>query len=182
MIEGDKVRLTALCLDYLPEYRRWINDPEVADFLASIGFPLSLAEERRWVENMQRSVDYATHFTIVTKKGEPIGNIALMDINYSNRNAQLGIMIGERTFWGKGYGKDAIRAILGYAFGTMCLNKVELKLNIENKRALACYENCGFKLEGRKRKQIFYRGRYCDELIMGILKVDWEKAEKKRKA
>ena len=182
MIEGEKVRLTALSSEFLPEYRRWINDPEVADFLASIGFPLSLAEERQWLERMRRSGEYATHFTIVTKSGERIGNIALMDINYLNRNAQLGIMIGERDHWGKGYGKDAICTLLDYAFGTLCLNKVDLKLNVENKRALACYEKCGFKLEGKKRKQIFYRGRYCDELMMGILKEDWEKAKSKRKA
>jgi RimJ/RimL family protein N-acetyltransferase len=182
MIEGGKVMLTSLSTDYLPEYRRWINDPEVADFLASIGFPLSMADERQWIERMQRSGEFATHFTIVTKSGDPIGNIALMDINYQNRNAQLGIMIGEKDHWDKGYGKDAIRTLLDYAFRTLCLNRVELRLNVENERALACYERCGFKLEGRKKGHIFYKGRYCDELIMGILKQDWEKAKSKRKA
>lgn len=182
MIEGKKVRLVALSSEFLPFYRKWINDPEVADFLASVGFPLSTADERQWLDRVLRAGEYTAHFTMVTKEGRPIGNIALMDISYQNRNAQLGIMIGERDHWDKGFGKDAVRALLGHAFGTLGLNKVDLRLNVENKRALACYEACGFKLEGRKRKQVFYRGEYCDELIMGILKEDWEKAGQKRKA
>ena len=182
MIEGDKVRLVALSTGFLPEYRRWINDPEVADFLASVGFPLSLSDERRWLEEVRRSGECATHFTIVTKGGEPIGNIALMDVSYINRSAQLGIMIGEKDCWDKGYGTDAVRTMLDYAFGSLHLNKVDLRLNVENKRALACYKSCGFKLEGRRKEQVFYRGRYCDELVMGILKKDWERAKKRRKA
>jgi len=182
MIEGKKVRLVALGTEFLPHYRRWINDPEVADFLASIGFPISIAEERQWVERAQRSRDCEEHFTILTKGGKPIGNIALMDINYLNRNAQLGIMIGEKDHWDKGFGTDAVSALLGYAFGTLALNRVDLRLNVENKRALACYKSCGFKLEGRKRKHIFYRGRYRDELLMGLLREDWERMKTRRKA
>jgi len=181
-IEGEKIRLVALSAEYLPSYRKWIDDPEVADFLASIGFPYSMAEERRWLERAQRSGESAAHFTIVTKGGRPIGNIALMDINYLNRNAQLGIMIGERGEWDKGYGKDAIRALLKYAFGTLGLNRVDLKLNAKNKRALACYESCGFRLEGRKKRHLFYKGEYCDELEMGILREDSDRRKSKRKA
>lgn len=182
MIEGGKVRLIALKEENLPIYRRWIDDPEVADFLASMDFPVSLAEERQWFERATVSGARELNLTIETKQGKPIGNISLMDIHCVNRNAQLGIVIGEKQYWGKGYGEDAIRALLSFAFGSMGLNKVELKLNENNKRALSCYRKCGFKPEGRKRKQLFYRGEYCDELIMGILKRDWDGAGKRRKA
>lgn len=181
-IEGEKVRLVALSAEYLPFYRKWIDDPEVTEFLATIGFPYSMEEERQWLERARRPGGNAAHFTIVTKGGKPIGNIALMDVNYLNRNAQLGIMIGEKGQWDKGYGKDAVRALLEFAFGKLGLNRIDLKLNANNKRALACYESCGFRLEGRKKKHLFYDGEYCDELAIGILRQDWEKAKSKRKA
>jgi diamine N-acetyltransferase len=181
MIEGRKIKLVAVSTEYLHYYKRWINDPEVADFLGTVGFPFNLKEERQWVEKNIASNDSAAHFTILTKKGKPIGNISLMEIEYVHRNAQLGIMIGEKAYWNRGYGTDAIEALLGFAFETLGLHKVELRLNVSNKRALTCYKNCGFKLEGRKREQTFHRGEYCDELIMSTLKSEWERSKKKRK-
>jgi RimJ/RimL family protein N-acetyltransferase len=181
MIEGKKVRLVAVGTEYLQHYKRWINDPEVADYLGTVGFPFNLKEERQWVERSMTSGDSGAHFTILTKKGKPIGNMALMDIDYTHRNAQLGIMIGEKAYWNRGYGTDAIDTLLEFAFSTLGLHKVELRLNVSNKRALACYKNCGFKLEGKKREQTFHRGKYCDELIMSILRSDWERSKAKRK-
>lgn len=182
MIEGSKVRLVALSEENLQTYREWMEDPEVADFLASMDFPISLAEERKWFDEVTAPYGRDLHLTMVTKQGKPIGNIALTDIHCINRSAQLGIVIGEKEYWGKGYGEDAIRALLGFAFGTMGLNRVELRLNAKNKRALSCYRKCGFRPEGRRRKHVFYRGEYCDELIMGILKDDWDRPKRMRKA
>jgi RimJ/RimL family protein N-acetyltransferase len=181
MIEGKKTRLVAISSEYLPLYKRWINDPEVADFLGTVGFPFSMAEERQWVERTLASGDSGAHFTILTKSGKPIGNMALMEISYIHRNAQLGIMIGEKSYWNKGFGTDAIATLLDFAFRTLGLHKVELRLNANNKRALTCYKKCGFKLEGKKREQTFHKGEYCDELIMSVLRSDWERTKAKRK-
>jgi len=181
MIEGRKTRLVAISSDYLPLFNRWINDPEVADFLGVVGFPFNMAEERQWVERILASGDTAAHFTILTKSGKPIGNMALIEISYLHRNAQLGIMIGEKSYWNKGFGTDAISTLLGFAFKSLGLNKVELRLNVDNRRALTCYKRCGFKIEGKKREQTFYKGKYCDELIMSVLRSDWERSRAKRK-
>ena len=182
MIEGKKTRLVALSEENLPTYRMWIEDPDVVDFLASMDFPLSMAEERRWFNNATAPNGRDLHLTIVTKQGRPIGNISLMDIHCVNRSAQLGIVIGEKDCWNKGYGEDAIRALLGFAFGTMGMHRVELRVNEKNKRAISCYVKCGFRKEGRRRKQHFYRGEYCDELMMGILDEDFDRAKRKGKA
>ena len=180
MIEGKKVRLVAVGTEYLQHYKRWINDPGVADYLGTVGFPFNLKEERQWVERSMASGDSGAHFTILTKKGKPIGNMALMEIDYTHRNAQLGIMVGEKAYWNRGYGTDAIDTLLEFAFSTLGLHKVELRLNVGNKRALACYKRCGFKLEGRKREQTFHNGKYCDELIMSVLRSEWGRSNAKR--
>ncbi len=182
MIEGEKVRLVAVSTQYLQYYKKWINDPEVSDYLGAIGFPLNMKEERAWVERAISPECPSQHFTVLTKKGRPIGNASLMEIEWLHRNAQLGIMIGDKAYWDKGYGTDTIMTLLDYGFSTLGLHKIELRLNVENKRALTCYKKCGFKLEGKKREQTFHDGKYCDELIMSVLKSDWERSKAKRKA
>jgi len=116
-----------------------------------------------------------------------------MELDYLNRVATLGIMIGEKDYWDKGYGTDSIMTMLKFAFDTMGLHRIELRTYEVNKRAITCYRKCGFKDEGRRRKRSFYRNQYIDEVWMRMLREEWDKllsseipkrttvAEKKRK-
>jgi len=176
MILGKKTRLVPISMDYLEDYKRWINDPEVSDMLGLMVFPFSTEKERRWVEENIAPSESKYSFTILTKKGKPIGNIALMEIDYVHRCATLGIMIGEKECWDRGYGSDAIDALLGFAFDTLAMHRVELRTLELNKRALGCYRKCGFKVEGRRRKHWYYKGRYFDDVLMGILSDEWRKS------
>ena len=110
-------------------------------------------------------------FVIETVDG-PIGSISL-DILRRDHRATLAIMIGDRAYWGKGLGREAIETMLRYAFVRQKLQRVELSVYSYNERARALYRKLGFRLEGLKRKAVYYKGRYYDELIMGILKEDW---------
>ena len=88
----------------------------------------------------------------------------------------MGIVIGEKEYWSKGYGTDTVRALLRFAFEQMNLNRVELGTFDFNERAQACYRKCGFVEEGRRREDRFIDGRYHDLVIMGILRREWEAA------
>ena len=79
-------------------------------------------------------------------------------------------MIGGKDCWGRGYGTDAIRALLRFAFREMNLNRVWLTTGENNPRALACYRKCGFREEGRLRQDRYLEGRYWDTILMGILR------------
>lgn len=85
----------------------------------------------------------------------------------------VGIGIGEREFWGKGYGTDAMRLVLRYAFTEVNLRRVSLALHSYNERALRSYEKAGFRLEGRTRSDQRRDGRRTDTLWMGILRDEW---------
>jgi RimJ/RimL family protein N-acetyltransferase len=87
-----------------------------------------------------------------------------------DRKAGLGIIIGEKEYWSKGYGSDAIVTLLRFAFHEMNLHRVQLSVHDGNDRAKACYRKCGFVEEGRLRQDRFARGRYIDTLIMGVLR------------
>jgi len=149
--------------------------------LGILGFPFSIEKERKWVEDNIVPSEYRYGFTILTKNGKPIGNLALMEIEYIHKSAVLGIMIGEKEYWNRGYGTDAINALLGFAFDTLAMNRIELRTLEINKRALACYKNCGFKVEGRRRKHWYYNGKYLDDILMGILVDEWRAKNRKEK-
>jgi len=170
VIYGEKVRLRAIERDDIPRFLRWLNDPEVRRYLAMY-LPLSRAQEERWFER-QLQDQRSQVFAIETTEGEHIGNIGLHDINWKDRCAELGIFIGEKNFWGQGYGTDAIRTLLRLAFEEMGLNRISLRVYDFNHRAIRCYQKCGFQQEGRLRQAHFAGGRYHDVLIMGALARD----------
>ena len=102
-----------------------------------------------------------------------IGLIGLYTIFRPHREAFMGIHIGERDFWGKGYGTDALRALLHYAFDELNLQRVSLSVLEGNARAMRSYEKCGFHYEGRERQVWTYDGRRWDEIYMGLLREEW---------
>lgn len=173
MIRGTKVDLVSVSEKYLKEYTRWINDPVATDMLGVLIFPVSEEQERKWLDAAIAEKDFEKTFTILTKEGKPIGNCGYNRIDYVNRYAVLGILIGEKDFWDKGYGTDAIRTLLRFAFMELGMHKVCLGVDSVNDRAIACYKKCGFVEEGRFREHRFYHGEYKDDLSMAVLADDW---------
>jgi RimJ/RimL family protein N-acetyltransferase len=178
MIQGSKTRLRALEHDDLPRFVRWINDPETRRFMA-MRYPLSLAEEETWWQcRYERESDYI--FAIETQDKIYIGNVGLHNIEHENRRGMLGIIIGEKSYWGQGYGPDAIRAMLRWAFEYLNLNRVYLTAYAYNERAIRCYEKCGFQHEGVMRQARYSDGQYYDELMMGIVRQDFPERQGRR--
>ncbi|MDH7489560.1 MAG: GNAT family protein [Anaerolineae bacterium] len=167
MIVGQRVRLRALEESDLERCYRWINDPEVTEHLTA-RFPVSTHDERKWLLQAS-SGDADRSFAIETAEGEHIGNIGLHRIHYLDRNAELGILIGEKDRWNQGYGTDAILTLLKFAFEEMNLHRVYLRVDADNPRAIRCYEKCGFVKEGTLRDATYRRGRYKDQYIMSVL-------------
>lgn len=167
-ILGRKTRLRAIARSDIPTFVRWFNDPEVRQYLETY-MPMSLAQEERWFEAQLEQGDRFI-VGIETLEGRLIGNLSLTNIDWKNSKAVLGIVIGEKEFWGRGYGTDAIVTALGFAFRELNLHRVSLRVYEYNHRAIRCYEKCGFRREGRLREAHFRGGKYHDELVMGILR------------
>jgi RimJ/RimL family protein N-acetyltransferase len=170
MLEGSLVRLRAIEQGDLPTFVRWINDPEVTAHL-QFEPPMSMEDEVTWYHHMRSSKDKA--FAIETREGRLIGNVGFVGLDWRNRKTDLGIMIGEKDAWSHGYGTDAITTFLRYLFEELRLNRVGLYADVENHRAIRCYEKCGFVQEGVVRQYRFKDGRYLDSVQMSILESDW---------
>lgn len=106
-----------------------------------------------------------------------IGLIGLYTIYWPHAEAFMGIQIGERDYWGRGYGTDALRVLLRYGFLELNLQRVALSFLEGNERAQRSYEKCGFRIEGRERQAWVYDGRRWDEIYMGLLREEWDTLE-----
>ena len=171
MLKGEKVVLRALEMEDLPSCHRWINDWEVKHNIAAL-YPLSMTEEERWYQGVMERKD-GRLFAIAAEDDKLIGTIDLFHMSLEDRAGELGMMIGEKDYWGKGYGSDAVRTLLRFAFDTVNLHRIELRAFEFNDRAIRCYERCGFKREGVLRQRVFRDGRYWDVILMGILREEF---------
>ena len=104
-----------------------------------------------------------------------IGDAGLTVIQWTHKEAYLGIGIGERACWDQGYGTDAVRVLLRYAFDELNLWRITLNVFAYNPRAIRCYEKCGFRHEGRQRGRLNREGQHWDLIYMGIIRTEWER-------
>ena len=178
MIEGTIVNLRAQEMGDLERNHRWVNDRELTRFLGA-RYQFSLLAEENWMRERTGKVmafGGDMGFAIETKDGRHIGNTGLHRASPENRSADMGIMIGEKECWGRGYGTDALRTLVRFGFEEMNLNRIALDVYDFNERAIASYLKCGFIEEGRRRQDIYKGGRYIDVVMMSLLRDDWEKS------
>ena len=175
MIEGSIVNLRAPEMSDLERNHRWVNDREVTRFLV-LRYPMSLAAEEEWMRGRAgKMMSYDDpFFAIETKEGRHIGNTNLFNVQVENASAELGIMIGEKDCWSKGYGADALRTLLTFGFDEMNLHRISLNVYAFNERGIACYHKVGFVDEGRMRERIYTEGAYHDLLWMSVLRREWQ--------
>jgi RimJ/RimL family protein N-acetyltransferase len=174
MIEGKMIRLRALEPLDVDRVHAWINDREVTQYLVA-RYPLSLAFEEEWLKKATHASEYGdARFAIETLDDVHIGICGLHNGRPEDRHADLGIMIGEKEYWNRGYGTDAMMTVLRFAFYQMNLNKVSLGVFEFNDRAHAMYQKLGFVEEGRAREDYFQDGRYWDIIRMSVLRREFD--------
>jgi len=175
LFRGELVRLAAATEEDAAAFARWSEDAEYLRGLdTDYARPRSVAEMARQLE---RSPDDrgSVEFRIRTLADDRlIGFVVLHSIEWNNRTANLAIGIGEAEYRGRGYGADALRLVLGYAFNELNMERVGLDVNDNNEQAIRAYEKVGFRREGAMRHALLRDGQWHDRVIMGILYTEWE--------
>jgi len=157
-------------------YRRWRADAEP---MALAGWheraPLSLAQVAARIARLteEQGKDHYTFVICVAADDRPIGEVMLADLDRVNGSAQLGIFIGEPGEWGKGYGTDAVSALVDFGFAELRLERIWLNVWTENPRARRAYEKAGFVHEGTLRHDRYEHGQFTDGHVMSILRGEW---------
>lgn len=174
-MRGEKVGLGPLNPELLEQYEHWLNDFDLLALMDRRFRPLTKDWIQTWYERQSRASGDVLVFTIWDiATMTPIGNAALQDIDGRSRTAEFGIFIADPAFRGAGRGTEATRLMLRFAFDTLSLENLMLRVYEYNHRAIAVYESVGFKLIGRRRGAQRRDGRAWDILLMDITPNDFK--------
>jgi len=170
-LEGERIYLRGVYPEDVNEtYCRWMNDSAVNKYLESRFYPHSLETLRDYVKGKLGDAE-SPFFAIILKDGDRhIGNIKLGPINTIHRFADIGIIIGEKDCWGKGYATEAICLVVDYAFKTLNLHKVTAGFYEPNKQSMKAFEKAGFSQEGVRKSHCYCEGKYVDDILFGLVR------------
>jgi len=173
-MKGDLVALGPLRREWLPLYQHWLNDFDMLKLVDRRFRPHSSEWITQWYERHASGSQDSLLFTIIANDdARPVGNIALQDVDYRNRTAELGIYIGDPDARGKGFGTEAVRLMLGFGFNVLGLQNVMLRVFEYNQAAIHVYEKAGFREFGRRHQCQFMDGRFWDVVLMECVARDF---------
>lgn len=171
-LQGEKVRLVPVDKRlHLENALRWMNDPEVTQYLLNTtGVTPGMEEE--WMDRVQkRDNDFV--WAVMEDSGRHIGFSGIHRINWRLRLGGTGTVIGEKSEWRKGYGSDAMRVRTKFAFETLNLHRLESEARIDNIGSQRALEKAGYRREGIARKKLYWGGRWYDTVLYAILDEDY---------
>ena len=169
-LEGKKVYLAPIDPADAPRYAAWINDLEVSKHLTLASASITPEKEREILQHLSAEHNYAI---VDAATDELAGNIGLMDLDSLHRTAEVGLFIGDKAKWDRGFGTEALVLMADYAFHVLGVGNLMLRAFDYNKRGIACYKKVGFREIGRRRQARFWNGKYHDILFMDLLAQDF---------
>ena len=173
-LADEQCYLSPIDPDDAPAFTEWLNDPDVA---AGVGITRHIFNVARERDVLAKLGERPYHFAILALEGdELLGSCGIRDVSAVDRTGELGILIGDKRFWNQGYGTDAVRLLLRFAFGTLNLNNIKLTAHSFNKRAIRCYEKCGFKQCGYWPDSWYHEGALHGTVMMYMLRADFDEA------
>jgi RimJ/RimL family protein N-acetyltransferase len=163
---GGKVILRPLERSDLEKSLEWLTDPLVNKYLSQNFKDLTVKQEEQWFDYIQDSHQDIVFAILEKSSGKHIGNCALHKIDQRKKTCELGIVIGDKDFWDRGFGTDAVKVLVDFALDDLEMSKIWLNVYTYNHRAIKVYENVGFKLVRVLKRNHLYNGKYWDTLIM----------------
>lgn len=169
-IEGKRIYLREIRLsDATARYCSWLNDPKVNSYLCCRFQKWTVPKLKRYIEAIKN--DRANFFWVIYRKDNNthIGNIKLRAVNANYKHGDIGVIIGERTCWGRGFATEAIKLVKDYAFKTLRLHKLTAGSYSNNLGSIRAFQKAGFSIEGRRKEQFVHKNKYVDEILSGCV-------------
>jgi RimJ/RimL family protein N-acetyltransferase len=174
MIQGNHVTLRPVASSDLPAMRRWMSNPAVMRYWGHVRPFVTEREFEMDLNGRFARFDDVGYFTIVDSEDEPIGRIHFEGLDSRCRSTEIGLLIGEESAQGKGYGHDAIIALMEHLYFDRNLNRIELNVFTTNERAIKAYERIGFVHEGTLRDHRYVDGHFEPSFQMSMLRREFE--------
>lgn len=171
-IKGNRVLLRSIELDDATVLQQMINDEEIERMMWGYSFPVSHHQQICWIQNLptEKSVFRA----MIDVDGTAVGTIILSDIDMRNGIAEIHIKLANVSDRGRGYGSDAVVALVTYAFNELRLNCIYCRIKEDNIASQKMFEKCGFVKDGCLRARVYRNGRYYDFYEYSVLKSEYE--------
>ncbi|MCJ8191968.1 GNAT family N-acetyltransferase [Sphingomicrobium aestuariivivum] len=167
-IQGKKVVLRAIEQDDLPALHRWANEPEIQSLLGGWHFPVSMQDQQRWFEALSVN-SLNQRFAITTAENGLVGTANIVSIDWQNRNAFHGMLLGDADLRGTGVALDTVMTVMRYAFEELGLHRLDGDMIATNERSIDFYlRKCGWVEEGRKSGWYYRGGERHDKVVVGI--------------
>ena len=173
MLQGEKTILREMRAEDVLRQHEFNQDIELYGLDSSFPRPSSLEQAQAAYEDSVKNADEDSAWFAIEADGKYIGNCCLMGLNRPHGILELGIVIGDRQYWGRGYGRDATKLLLRYGFHYLGARRIVLTTHARNERAIRCYRACGFVEECRPRQVLWIEGEYVDLVNMSILREEW---------
>jgi RimJ/RimL family protein N-acetyltransferase len=164
----------------IKSFLEWVNDPECRHYARNM-FPQTFESEKKWIaeQSIYTQKADAIGFGIwLAEEQRIIGSIGLFGLDYSGGNCWMGLEIGDKKCWGKGYATDAGALILDYAFGELGMHKVIVGIYSPNKGSQGVARKLGFKLVGTSKEEVFVDGHYVDGFVYELFSHEWKGVRK----
>lgn len=168
-IFGEKIVIRAIETKDSDMLLSIINDPETEYMLGGWSFPVSSQNQTEWINSLKYNTKTLRGVIELKDTEEAIGVVMLTDIDYKNGNAEIHIKLVNGDFKGQGYGTDAIKTIVKYAFEELRLHVITSKVNSYNEASKRLFNKCGFSEEGILRGRLFKRGNYIDIISYSVI-------------
>lgn len=173
-LKSERVGLRAIEKEDIPSITCWLNDDGVTYFMVYGQKPTNQEQIGGWIQKQHLDPPENTVFLIVDLETQkPIGFVGLYGIHLTTHKAEFRILIGEKDFWGKGYGTEVTELVTFYGFDCLNLNRIYLGFVSENKAAGRTYEQAGYSYEGTYKEDLYRNNRYYDAVRMAILRKDY---------
>lgn len=175
-LSGSRCFLSPVRQEDVDTYLEWLNDLEISINFRNYSQQIPFMIEKEYMEKFAKErqlMDYL--FGIISKETDTlIGNCALMNPDFINRTAELGIFVGNKEYWGKGIGTEAIMLLLDFGFNVLNLHNIGITFYDFNTKSKRIYEKCGFKLIGRRREAKLIGNMKFDIVYMDILAEEYK--------
>ncbi|MDR1605839.1 MAG: GNAT family N-acetyltransferase [Streptococcaceae bacterium] len=169
-IIGSKCYLSPMNSNDAEKFTEWLNDLDITVNLTLYNSIINTENEKAMLEKLSKDHNYSI---IDNKTDELIGNCGYIDLDHLNQTAEVGIFIGNKNYWNKGYGTEALTLLLDYGFKALNLHNIGLRVYSFNRRAIKSYENAGFKIIGKRREALLRGKEKYDIIFMDILEKEF---------
>ncbi len=168
---GEKCALRPIKMEDINQSLLWRNDPEVRDNIQGYRYPITFEMEQAWLEGIvQNKNQHRVGFAVEDlTDGVLVGFVFLNDIDFINRHAKLGTVLGNREKWGKGFGTECSRLICEYGFKMLNIHRIWVEIISTNIPSIKMCERIGFVTEGELKQHFYNNGKYYDVTIMALI-------------